>query len=176
MYKIFEFDWVLKHTIADTPIQSNTQEGQRSSTSPSGMSSRSPSKSNQGAGPATLRPLAQAPNRQATNHPRSPTVPQSVCVQMCAFESEFVCVHVYTRTGTCVASLFRLFTLIFDRHSIPRPATPYPLVSSSTSQPSVSLSSSQLSLLSTLFGFLRAIYLSTMLWCLIYNLNLYNRK
>ena len=47
--------------------------------------------------------------------------------------------------------------------------------SNSTSQPSASLSSSHLSLLATLFGFLCIIYLSTMLWCLTYNFNLSNR-
>ena len=68
-----------------------------------------------------------------------------------------------------------LKTFIFERHSISHTATPLPLVSNSTYQPSASLSPSHLSLLATHFGFLRNAYLSTMLWCLTYNFNLSNR-
>lgn len=56
---------------ADTPIQSKPQEQPRWSNPPRGTSNRSPTKSNQGAGPATYQPPVQSPNRQATNHPRS---------------------------------------------------------------------------------------------------------
>jgi hypothetical protein len=58
-------------------------------------------------------------------------------------------------TSAEVVTNLPFYTFIFVLHSIPRPATPLPVVSNSTYQPSASLSPSHLSLLANLFGFLQ---------------------
>ena len=113
-----------------------------------------------------------------------------VCVFVCVYLNESVCMYMYMhvykhlhgislrQTGIsckntatqchsnvillCFILTFFIFYFYFH-HSLSHTATPLPLVSNSTSQPSASLCPSHLSLLATHFGFLRNTYLSTML-------------